>query len=150
MLKTSMVPVAVVACLGIAACGGGDKKLSKTDLAKKADAICKDSASKSGKITQPADLTANPQAAAEYFGKVLPVAENQTKKFEDLKPKDDVKAAWDQLVARQKQGEDTLKTILAKAKAKDRSGIVDLAKLGRIDKKFRAEATAIGATGCAS
>jgi hypothetical protein len=150
MRKWMMVSVAVVACLGIAACGGGDKKLSKADLAKKADKICADSASKSGKITQPADLTADPVAAAAYFEKVLPVAENQTNKFEDLKPNDDAKAEWNQLVARQKQGEDTLKTILAKAKAKDRSGLQDLAKLQRIDKKFRAEATAIGATGCAS
>lgn len=149
--RAIIVPLAVAASLGLAACGGDDdKELSKSDLAKKANAICKTSKDASGKIAAPADITADPVAAAAYFNKIVPITQKQTDDFKDLKPDDDAKADWNQLVARQEQALETLKGIRDKAEAKDPSGVQDLAKAQRVGEKFAAEATAVGADTCAS
>jgi hypothetical protein len=151
MNRTAMVvPVLVALSLGFAACGGddGDKQLSKADLAKKANAICKKGLAKKQKIKMPADLRADPVAAATYFTAVAPLAEDVTNQLDDLKPADNIKAAWTQFLARQKQGNATLVVLRDKAKAKDESGLKDLDKLGRIADKLTVEAAAVGANSC--
>jgi hypothetical protein len=145
-----LLPLTIVACLGLVACGGDDdKKLSKADLAKKANQICQKARDDSDAIDQPSDLFQNPVAAASYFTKVEPVLKKRTDELAKLKPDDDIKAAWTQFVARQKQAYDVIVTVRDKAKAKDASGVQDLAKASRIDAKLVPEAAAVGATQCA-
>jgi hypothetical protein len=146
-VRVIIVPVVVAVSLGLTACGGSDdKKLSKSDLAKKANEICKPAKTKRSAIDQPADLTANPVAAAAYFDKVVPITQKETDDLAKLKPNDDIKSDWTQFVDRQKQATTTLVTIQQKAKAKDRSGLQDLAKLNRIGTKLTDEANAVDAT----
>jgi len=145
-----VVAIAVAVSLGLTACGGSDKdkKLSKSELAKKANAICKSASKDSDGITAPADIAQNPTAAASYFGKLAPIFQKETDALSKLKPADDVKADWDQFVARQQQANATLKIVRDKAKASDPSGLKDLAKQTRILTKLTTEATAVGATDC--
>ncbi|MDX6691334.1 MAG: hypothetical protein QOG15_2791 [Solirubrobacteraceae bacterium] len=151
-VRVMIVPVTIAAglSLGLTACGGsGDKKLAKADLAKKANAICKPAKTKRSAIAQPANLTADPVVAAAYFDKLIPITQKETDDLAKLKPKDDIKVDWTQFVARQKQATGQLIVVRDKAKAKDRSGIQDLAKLNRIGNKLTGEATTVGATECA-
>jgi len=74
----------------------------------------------------------------------------QTDGFEDLEPVDDVKAAWTQLVDRQKQGLETMTVVCDKAEAKGTSGVQDLDRAVRIGQQLATEADAVGATGCDS
>jgi hypothetical protein len=143
--------LAIVASLGLAACGGSsDKKLSKGDLAKRANKICQKARDDSEAVPQPTDLFQNPVAAADYFTKVEPILKTRTDELAKLKPEDDIKPAWTQFVARQKQAYGVIVTVRDKAKAKDPSGLHDLAKAARIDKKLTTEAAAVGATTCAN
>jgi mevalonate kinase len=149
MKRVLVVAVAAVACLAIAACGGSDdKKLSKGELAKKANEICKTASKESSGINAPANITQDPVAAADYFGKLAPIFQKETDALAKLKPADEIKADWTQFVDRQKQANETLKIVRDKAKAKDRSGLQDLAKQARILTKLTAEANAVGATEC--
>jgi hypothetical protein len=148
--RVMIVPVVVAVSLSVAACGGSDdKKLSKSDLAKKANAICKPAKTQRTAIDQPADLLENPVAGAAYFDKLIPITQKETDALADLKPADDIKVDWTQFVDRQKQATGLLIVIRDKAKAKDRSGLQDLAKLNRVGDKLTGEATAVDATECA-
>jgi len=146
MTVSLVVAVSVV----VAACGGGDDKLSKADLAKKANAICKKTGAEGRKIPAPANLAQDPVAAAAYFSKIVPIGQKEVDQLSDLKPADDVKDDWNQFLAREKQAEETLKTIRDKAEAKDQTGLTDIARGTRISKKLDAEAAAVGATSCGS
>jgi hypothetical protein len=149
-VRVIIVPVVVAVSLGLAACGGSDdKKLSKSDLAKKANGICKPAKTKRSAIDQPADLTADPVVAAAYFDKLIPVTQKETDDLADLKPADNIKTDWTQFVNRQKQATAQLILVRDKAKAKDTSGLQDLAKLNRIGNKLTDEANAVDATECA-
>jgi len=150
--KAIVIPLVVAVSLGFAACGGDndDETLSKADLAKKANAICKDANEDSGPITAPANVYEDPVAAATYYGKLAPIFQKQTDELAKLKPDDDVKADWAQFLDREKQSNETLKAVLAEAKAKDPSRVRVIAKQQRILTKLTAEANAIGASECAS
>jgi len=150
--KAIIIPLVVAVSLGFAACGGDDddETLSKADLAKKANAICKEANEDSGPITAPPDVYENPVAAEAYFGKLAPIYQKQVDGLAKLQPNDDTKAAWTQFLDREKQSNETLKTALAKAKAKDPSGVRHIAKQQRVLTKLTSEATAIGASECAS
>ncbi|MGH2839753.1 MAG: hypothetical protein ACRDKY_02880 [Solirubrobacteraceae bacterium] len=152
MSRTALlVALAVAVSLGFAACGGdGDDKLSRSELAKKADAICAESKAASLKHKLPRDFARDPVVAAAYLNKIVPITRKQTDEFAKLKPEDDIKDEWNQLVERQKQANETLKTVRDKAEAKDPSGVEDLAKAERVSAKFVQEAKAVGATGCAA
>jgi hypothetical protein len=148
--RVIVVPVAVAISLGVAACGGSDdKKLSKSDLAKKANAICKPAKTKRSAIPAPADLTADPVVATAYFNKLIPITQKETDDLADLKPADAIKTDWTQFVDRQKQATGQLILVRDKAKAKDTSGLQDLARLNRIGNKLTEEANAVDATECA-
>ena len=152
--RTTIVLIAIAACLGVAACGSsddsssGDGTLSRSELAAKADAICKTGADAVKTVTAPANV-ADANDAAEYFGKLVPLHQQQTDSLAALKPDADAKADWDAFIAAQNADQQLLDTILAKAKAKDASGQADLQKIAPQAEKFSAAAKKVGANGCA-
>jgi hypothetical protein len=155
--KATIVLIALAACLGLAACGGSsDKKssnsndgtLSRSEIAKKADAICKTGETDAGAVKAPADFS-DANAAAAYFEKIVPLHQKQTDGLAALKPDAATKADWDAFMKTQNDNQTLLDRILAKAKAKDPSGQKDLAQIAPMAEKFSAAARKIGAKECA-
>ena len=131
--RTTIVLIAIAACLGVAACGSSDDSssddgtLSRSELAAKADAICKTGENDAKTVTAPASF-ADANDAAAYFAKIVPLHQKQTDSLAALKPDADAKADWDAFIATQNANQQLLDTILAKAKAKDPTGQADLQK----------------------
>lgn len=150
--RAMLVPIAVAVSLsmGFAGCGGDDddKKLSKSDLGDKANELCTKAEEKRSKLKTPAVIGQDAEETATYFTAVVPLAEDLYDDLDDLKPADDVKAAWTQFLAREKQSNELLVVMRDKAKAKDVSGQADFAKFGRVGEKLKVEAAAVGATSC--
>jgi hypothetical protein len=139
--------LALATSFAIAGCGGSDG-LAKADLAKKADAICATAKADSLKLKQPTDFATNPSAAATYLEKVSALTHKESDDLAALTPADDVKADYDALVAAEKKLVTGLDGVVAKAKAKDASGLKDLSALD--PKDFVAASNKIGAKGCAA
>jgi hypothetical protein len=155
--RTPLTILAAAAALGLAACGssggGSSDTLAKTDLAKKADAICQTAIAAARKIQAPPGFgtTAGaPQEAAAYLEKVRPITQREVNDLAALKPADDVKADFQDMVAKEKTVAAYLDGLIAKAKASDPTGLQDLAKSPTVGKPFAAAARKIGANGCAN
>jgi hypothetical protein len=146
--RATIALAAVAACLGLAACGGSDDKLSRSELAAKADAICKTGETDAAAVTAPASF-ADANAAAAYFEQLVPLHQKQTDALAALKPDDDAKADWNAFVATQNANQKLLDTILAKAKAKDASGQQDLQAFQAKARQFAAAAKKVGSSECA-
>jgi len=154
--KATIVLIAVAACLGLAACGGSDDKsssasedtLSRSELATKADAVCKTGEADAAGVTAPSDFS-DASAAKSYFEKVVPLHQKQTDGLAALKPDDEAKADWDAFMKTQNDNQVLLDTILAKAKAKDPSGEKDLQQIAPKAQLFATAAKKIGSTECA-
>src|ERR1044072_470222 len=95
--RTTVVLVAIAACLGVAACGSSDDSssddgtLSRSELAKKGDAIVKTGEKDAETVTAPASFDDANDAAA-YFGAIVPLHQKQTDSLAALKPDADAKA----------------------------------------------------------
>jgi len=152
--RTTIALIVAVASLGLAACGSSDDSssddgtLSRSELADKADAICKAGEDAAKTVTAPANV-ADASDAEAYFAKIVPLHQTQTDDLAALKPDDEAKADWEAFMAAQQADQKLLDTILAKAKAKDASGQADLQKLAPQGAKFSAAAKKIGADVCA-
>jgi septal ring factor EnvC (AmiA/AmiB activator) len=152
--KTTITLIAVAACIGLAACGGSDDEssddgtLSRSELAAKADAICKTGENDAKTVMAPENL-ADANDAAAYFAEIVPLHQKQTDSLAALKPDDDAKADWDAFMATQNANQKLLDTILAKAKAKDASGQKDLQQFTVKSQEFAAAARKIGSDACA-
>jgi hypothetical protein len=152
--RATIACVAAAACLGLVACGGSDdkssddSKLSRTELAAKADAICKTGETDAESVTTPASFD-DPTAAAAYFEKIVPLHQKQTDSLAALKPDDAAKADWDAFMKTQNANQQLLNTILAKAKAKDATGQQDLQQFTVKSQEFAAAAKKIGSDECA-
>jgi hypothetical protein len=152
--RTTIVLMAIAACLGLAACGSSDDSssddgtLSRSELAKKADAICKTGEKDAEAVKAPASFDDANDAAA-YFEAIVPLHQKQTDSLAALKPDDGAKADWAAFMATQNANQALLDTILAKAKAKDPTGQQDLQKFTTQSQAFAAAAKKIGSTGCA-
>jgi septal ring factor EnvC (AmiA/AmiB activator) len=153
--RTSIALAAVVAGFGLTACGSSsddsssdDGTLSRSELATKADAICKTGENDVKTVTAPANV-ADANDAAAYFGEIVPLHQKQTDALAALKPDADAKADWDAFMAAQNADQQLLDSILAKAKAKDASGQADLQKIAPQAQKFAAAARKLGAEQCA-
>src|ERR1044072_7608666 len=150
--RTTIVLMAIAACLGVAACGSsddsppGDGTLSRSELAEKADAICKTGEKDAETVTAPASFDDANDAAA-YFGAIVPLHQKQTDSLAALKPDADTKADGDPFMATQNANQELLDTILAKAKAKDPTGQQDLQKFTAQSQAFAAAAQKIGSGG---
>jgi hypothetical protein len=144
--------IGLAACFGLAACGGSDSDsddgLSRSEIAAKADAICKTGETDAEAVQAPASLE-DADVAAAYFGKIVPLHQKQTDRLAALKPDDEAKTDWDAFMAAQNANQELLDTILAKAKAKDASGRQDLAQFATKSQAFAAAATKLGAKECA-
>lgn len=120
--------LAIIASLGLVACGGDDKKsgdkLSKTEIGTKATAICKAATEKGSKIATPSNL-GDPKAAADYFDKLVDLTQKQTDDLNALTPADDIKDDWDAYIVQQQRATDLLKKTRDAAKNKDASGLTD-------------------------
>lgn len=151
--------LAVAATLAFAGCGGSDEAsgdsgssdtLPRAELATKADAICETAKQDSLKVTQPTDFATDPAAAAGYLSKIQVITRTEQTDLAALKPDADAKADYDAMVAAQGKLAGLLDGVVTKAKAKDASGLQDLAKGADLSKPFIAAATKIGAKGCAA
>ena len=152
--KATIVLIALIACLGLAACGGSDDKssddggLSRSELAAKADTICKAGETSAETVTAPASF-ADADAAAAYFEQIVPLHQKQTDDLAALEPDDEAKADWDAFMKAQNDNQALLDNILAKAKAKDASGQQDLAQFTSKSQEFATAAKKIGSEECA-
>ena len=152
--KATMVLVAAAACLTLAACGDSDDTssddgaLSRSELAAKADTICKTGETDAETVTAPASFE-DADTAAAYFEKIVPLHQKQTDGLAALEPDADAKADWDAFMAAQNANQKLLNTILAKAKAKDASGQQDLQQFTVKSQEFAAAAKKIGSEECA-
>jgi hypothetical protein len=140
---------AIAVLLVASGCGGGGaSKLSQADLAKKAGPICLKASRDIVAVPQPANLVQDANAAATYFEKIVPIADQTMKSLRALKPSDRLKSAWNAYLAKQQQEVDAFHKILDKAKAKDASGVQDLRNLGTLDNQVNAAAHAAGVPAC--
>lgn len=150
--RALIASLAVFASLGagLTACGGSSKKddgLSRAELGTKANAICKAGETALAKIPQLSNIQ-DAAAAAAYFSKVAPVHQNVTDQLAALKPAADVKVDWAAFMVQTNANNALLKTIEAKAEAKDASGLDDVKKLQANDVAYAAVSKKVGATEC--
>jgi hypothetical protein len=157
LLILALIPAALVGCGGDDNGGSGGSSssggLSQAELAKKADTICKAGATAAAKVTPPGDFGqpgGDPNAAADYLGKIVPITRKQADDIAALDASSDVGPEWDAFVKKQQQLATFLEGVLEKAKNKDASGIQDLAKVPQLGQEFVAAAKKVGATGCAN
>jgi hypothetical protein len=156
-MNARLCSIAVIAALGMAACGGGDDAVSgltKEDLATRADAICKEATTAARKLQVPADFAqpnSNSVAAATYLGQLVPITRKEAQDLAALQPRAEVKQQWDAFVAKENQLADELEQVLAKARANDPSALTTLQQdVPRLGQEFTAAAGGLGAHGCAS
>ena len=147
--RAAGVLVAATAALALAACGSSSDTLSKSDLAAKANAICKTYNDKGRAIAKP---TANdPAQIAAYWTAAAKLVEEQQAKLRALKPADDVKADWNAYLALNDQGIADVPAVIAAANAKDAAAYsAASAKLKALSAKINPAADALGATTCGS
>lgn len=156
--RSILVSLALVASLGLSACGSGssasgkpqaDGSYKKADLAKAADKVCqqtKDSAKSIKPVTDPS----NPVAVATYLEQLLPITQKQSTGLAALKPAADVQADYSALLAKQQEIVTFFQNVLKKAKTKDPTGQQDLAKGAALGPQFTALAKKIGSKVCGS
>jgi hypothetical protein len=109
--------VLVIALL--AGCGGGSKRLSRTEYASKADAIC-------GKYSQETKALANPsnlKDLATVAEKTLPILDKAIGDLRKLKPPTDEQATVDAWLAQVANLKGDLAEIRDKAKSNDLQGV---------------------------
>jgi hypothetical protein len=146
-----VVGSAAAGAIALAGCGSsGNSGLSKQQLADKANAQCIAYAKAATAIPQPKDFATNPVAAAAFLDKVKPLVAAQERAMLALKPDSSAKALWDQFVAAGKHMTALFYDADAKAHAKDRAGLTDLAQFAAY-KTSKADPLArqLGATACA-
>jgi hypothetical protein len=153
-MKTSRTAIAALAVLAtsasLAACGSSSDKasgLSRTDIASKANAICKKAQADAQAIEAPASFQ-DANVAAKYFDQVAPITDTETKALLALKPDDDAKADFTALTDAQSAANDLLQTIKHKADTKDATGLYDLKKVQPAGAKVTAAAEKLGAKSC--
>jgi len=147
-----IVPIALAAGLGLAACGGDDKDsdtLSRGDLATKADSICSKAVKEAGKSSTPSNFD-DPKTAGPYFDKLASISHKETQDLEALSPAEDAKTDWDAFVTQQKGLDDLIQSLKQNADSKKTSALAeDLQKLPEVGKDVGAAADKIGAKNCA-
>lgn len=138
--------------MGLGACGSDGESgatLKRAELVTKANAICAAAKAEAGAVKAPPSIT-DPEAASAYFDKIAPITDKETEDLKALEPDDAAKADWDAFVSKQDAANELLKTITAKAKARDQSGLKDLENAQGVSQAVVSAATKLGATVCAS
>jgi hypothetical protein len=142
------VSAAVIGVVLAGCGGGGSKTLSSADLAKQAGDICANANKDISAVKPPTNLQ-DANAAAAYFGKVVPIGQAAMDKLAALKPPADDKAAWNDYVAKQRAETNLLVSVFHKAQKKDTTGLTDLQKVPTLDSQVNAAAKKAGVPGCA-
>jgi Putative metallopeptidase len=147
------IGVAVALAIAVAGCGGGDRGgLTRAQLDAKATQICKGSAAKIQKIGTPPDLS-DPVAAARWLQSIVTLADQEVAQARALKPQAGLKPAYDAYLAQIDASRDFLAGVLAKARARDRTGLEDLQRelaFGKRQKAVIAAEREAGLNGCAA
>jgi hypothetical protein len=126
-IKKSVWVLSCASALALAACGGSSSGgLSNAQLQAKVNAACKSYNTAVSKIQPPSDFTTNAVAAAAYLDKVKPLVQGEYNAIESLKPSGSLKSDFARYLADGKHQLALFNTVLAKAHAKDRSGLADL------------------------
>jgi hypothetical protein len=134
--------------LGVTACGGGDDKLSKADLGKKANAICKDFDKKIAAVPQPTGAR-NVGTAAAYYDQTRPIVNDLIAKLDKLEPEDSIKKDWTTFVDKQNEAARLLTELIKQIKDRDEAAQQTLSKINAAVETGSAAARRAGATACA-
>jgi hypothetical protein len=140
------VALAAAGCGG----GGGSDRLSKKELAAKANAICARYSKEGDRLTAPKDITDAKQARA-FFTKAHDIAKRQQDDLERLKPAASAKAQYAAMTGATGKATTLLGDLARAAAAKDaEKGASLLQHLQPDSDDVDRTANALGATRCAS
>ena len=102
-----------------AGCGGGEKRLSREEYSKRADAICSKYNAKIKALGQPGSIRALPR----YVDRALPVARKGTEELRRLEPPKDEEKTANEWLDQNDSAVGALERLRDAAKHADRSGI---------------------------
>jgi hypothetical protein len=149
----TLTALLVGGALTVAGCGGGagngpGDTLAKSELAAKADSICKKASNDLGDLPPLTDLH-DPKQVEAYFGAAKPIAERQNAALKALRPAADVKADYSAFVAQTDRATRLLSSTYEAAKAKDAArGRALLRRLSTTISATDLAAARLGMTAC--
>jgi hypothetical protein len=153
-MRTSIGVVVVVAvAIAVAGCGSGSDDaggLTRAQLDVRTSRICTHGTAQVNRLGTP-DLN-DPAAATTWLESVLRVADGEVSQARGLEPAAGLKPAYDAWIAQVVAERDFVRGVLAKARARDRTGLQDLqdeAEHHTHDRALAAAARRAGLTGCA-
>jgi hypothetical protein len=134
--------------LAVTGCGGGG--LSKSELARAANAICKRYNSQVQALQIPSSLAQSATAAAAFFDRLAPIFDAEVHRLQALKPADSARADWNAALEKFRRYTRLVDVLKTKADARDAGGVALLAQLGPVSAAANDAALSFGATDCAS
>lgn len=149
--RQAVLAIGVVALVGCGDGGGGDDGLSQAQLDEQTASICQQGNDRLEAVSEPADISDAAQATT-YLASIVEIADMQLAGLQALEPKEELRADYTAYTDRVAESRDFVKGVLAKARAKDPSGLQELqaeSESGARDKQTRAAARKAGLTGCA-
>lgn len=148
-MRLSVAAMLAIAMLapGLAACGSEDK-LSKAELATKANAICTDFDKRIAEVPQP--RARNPELAAAYYAQTRPIVSEMADRLEKLEPEDSVKKDWETYVDKQNEAVRLLDDLVRQIKDRDDAAQRTLAQISSAIADGSAAVKRTGANACAS
>src|SRR5438309_5944998 len=121
-----------VTALALSACGGSaNGPLSRSELAARVNDACRTYVKASTAVPQPPDFATNPAAAAAYLDKLRPLVESEHTAIAKLKASREIEAQFARFQAASTHQLSLFQDALAKAHAKDRTGLRDLVAASR-------------------
>jgi hypothetical protein len=146
------LPAALITALltlSLAACGGGSDTLSKAELTKKANAICKDFDKRIAAVPQPTGAR-NPGTAAAYYAQTRPIVSQSIVSLKKLKPGDSVKKDWKIYLDKQDEAARLLDDLVKQINERDPNAQRTLAQINAAAATGTAAIRRVGASSCAS
>jgi hypothetical protein len=146
---------ATAACLSsvaLIACGGGDDggdTLSRADLVKQAEKICRDANKEADAVEVPSNI-GDPAKAAPYFEKLAAVGRSQHDKLSDLKPPADLKTDYASFLKEEEVVIGIINGLADAAKAKDAKKGAELLQQVSANTAYKKAADKVGIGECAS
>jgi hypothetical protein len=150
-----LLGIALVAVLAVAAagCGGDDNgsgdgdRLTKTEYAAKANAICADFKKELDALPAPQGF----EEAADYAEKAKPIFDEHLDQLKDLDPPEDLQDVHDKWIATGDKARERLDELEQAAEDKDAKKLAEIGREAAAeDKVSDAYARQLGATTCAT
>jgi hypothetical protein len=144
--------VAVALAIAVAGCGSDHGGLTRAQLDAQTTKICKGREADIQKAGTPPNLD-DPVVAARWLQSIVKIADLEVAQARALKPQASLEPAYDAFVTEIASSRDFLAGVLAKARARDRTGLVDLQRELATGKRQRAVLAAerkAGLHGCAA